>query len=125
MKAYCLDFRKKIVQVYENEEISQRQLAKRFCVALSFIQKLLKQYRETGEMAAKPFAGGVKLKLNSEQLVSLIQLIEANNDATLEELGHLFQEKTGVTLSRATMGRMTQRLKMTVKKNTSSNRKRK
>lgn len=116
MKAYSLDLRQKIIQVYENEEISQRQLAKRFCVALSFIEKLLKQYRETGEMAAKPFAGGVKLKLNSEQLVILAELIEANNDATLEELTNLFQEETGVAISRATMGRMTLILKMTVKK---------
>jgi transposase len=125
MKAYSVDFREKIIQVYENEEISQRELAKRFCVALSFIEKLLKQYRETGEIAAKPFARGVKLKVNSEQLVILTELIEANNDATLEELGQLFQEKTGVSLSRATIGRMTQRLKMTVKKNALRNRKRK
>jgi transposase len=125
MKAYSVDFREKIIQVYENEEISQRQLAKRFCVALSFIEKLLKQYRETGEIAAKPFAGGVKLKVNSEQLVILTELIEANNDATLEKLGQLFQEKTGVSLSRATIGRMTQRLQMTVKKNALRNRKRK
>lgn len=44
------------------------------------------------------------------------ELIEANNDATLEELTELFKEKTGVKISRATMGRMTQRLKMSVKK---------
>ncbi|HEY9832168.1 MAG TPA: hypothetical protein V6D26_16405, partial [Stenomitos sp.] len=78
-----------------------------------------------GEIAAKPFAGGVKLKLTDSQLVSLAEVIEANNDATLEELCNLFQEKTEVSLSRATMGRMTQRLKMTVKKNITSRRKRK
>lgn len=125
MKAYSHDFREKIIHVYENEQISQRQLAQRFCVALSFIQKLLKQYRETGKIAAKPFAGGVKLKLTTEQLVILTELIEANNDATLEELGHLLQKKIQVGISRATMGRMTQKLKMTVKKNTLRNRKRK
>lgn len=85
-------------------------------MALSFIQKLRKQYKETLRIAALPFVEGVKLKLNSEQLVSLFELIEANNDATLEELGYLFQEKTGIFLSRATIGRMTQKLKMTVKK---------
>ena len=44
MKAYSLDLRQKIIDVYEQEEISQRQLAKRFRVALSFIVKLLRQY---------------------------------------------------------------------------------
>jgi len=46
MKAYSTDLQK-IIDVYGKEQISQRQLAKRFDVALSFIVKLLKQYRET------------------------------------------------------------------------------
>lgn len=117
MKAYSIDLRQKIIDVYEKEEISQRQLAKRFCVALSFIVKLLRQYRQTGEIAPKPFNGGVKLKLTLDQIRILADLIENNNDATLEELCQLLKEKTGVTISRATMGRMTQRLKLTVKKN--------
>lgn len=47
MKAYSLDFRQKIIDTYLEDEISQRQLAERFKVALSFIEKLLKQYRQT------------------------------------------------------------------------------
>ena len=81
------------------------------------IVKLLKQYQETGEIAPKPFNGGVKLKLTSKQLSILADLIENNNDATLEELCQILKEKTGIMVSRATMGRMTQRLKLTVKKN--------
>jgi len=110
-----LIYAKKIIDVYGKEQISQRQLAKRFDVALSFIVKLLKQYRETGEIAPKPF-GGVKLKLTLAQIEILADLIENHNDATLEELCQLLKEKTGVAISRATMGRMTQRLKLTVKK---------
>lgn len=118
MKAYSIDLRQKIIDVYEKEKVSQRQLAQRFCVALSFIVKLLKQYRETGEIAPKPFNGGVKLKLSPENLGVLADLIENNNDATLDELCSMLKKKTGISISRATMGRMTQRLKLTVKKNT-------
>ena len=57
-----------------------------------------------------------QLKLSPEQLETLAELIEANNDATLEELCQMLEEKIGVRVSRATMGRMTQRLNMTVKK---------
>jgi transposase len=117
MKAYSIDLRQKIINVYEKEQISQRQLAKRFHVALSFIVKLLKQYRETGEIAPKPFNGGVKFKLTLDKIRILADLIENNNDATLEELCQLLKEKTGVTISRATMGRMAQRLKLKGKKN--------
>lgn len=117
MKAYSTDFRKKIIETYEEEKISQRELAKRFRVALSFIIKLLKQYRETGKIEAKLHGGGVKLKLNQEQIVKLVEIMEANNDATLRELCKKLEEETGVKVSIATMGRMTQRLKWTVKKN--------
>ncbi len=120
MKAYSLDLRQKIIDLYEKEEISQRQLAKRFNVALSFIVKLLKQYRTTGNILPKPFNGGVKLKLNPENLVLLAELIEHNNDATLDELCQMLKERSGVSISRATMGRMTQKLKLTVKKNSIS-----
>ena len=78
--------RQKIIDVYNSEQISQRQLAKRFCVSLSFIVKLTKQYREIGQIAPLAFNGGVKLKLKPEQLVILTDLIENNNDATLEDV---------------------------------------
>lgn len=117
MKAYSIDLRQKIIEAYHSQPISQRQLAKQFGVALSFLQKLLKQYRQTGDIAPQPHGGGGQLKLTPEQLAVLAELIETNNDATLVELAHLLQEKTGVRVSRATMGRMSQRLNMTVKKN--------
>jgi transposase len=53
MKAYSLDLRQKIVDTYAEGNISQRHLAKQFRVALSFIDKLLKQHRETGNIAPK------------------------------------------------------------------------
>ena len=78
--------RQKIIDVYNKEEICQRQLATRFDVALSFIVKLLRQYRATGTILPKPFNGGVKLKLSPDDLIVLTDLIEQNNDATLDEL---------------------------------------
>ena len=124
MKAYSIDFRQKIIDTYYSRPISQRQLAERFCVALSFVQKLLKQYRLTGNITPQTHGGGRQLKLPPKHLAILAKLIKTNNDATLEELCHLLTEKTGVVVSRATMGRMTQRLNITVKKNSVSLRKR-
>ena len=53
MQAYSLDLRRKIVDAYAVGDISQRQLAKNFGVTLSFVQKLLKQQRESGTIAPK------------------------------------------------------------------------
>ena len=122
MRAYSVDLRQKIIDVYHKESISQRKLATRFSVTKSFVIKLLKQYRETGKIEPLAHGGGAKLKVNSEQLEILTELIEAHNDATLEELCQMFLQKTNVLVSRATMGRMSQRLNLTVKKNPSCSR---
>ncbi len=46
MRAYSLDLRQKIVDAYEVGDLSQRQWARTFGVALSLIETLLKQQRE-------------------------------------------------------------------------------
>jgi transposase len=55
----------------------------------------------------------------------LEQLVEQYNDATLEELRDLLEQKTGVRIGRSTVDRMLTKLDLTVKKNTASHRKRK
>ncbi|VEP14005.1 transposase [Hyella patelloides LEGE 07179] len=114
-----------IIEVYETEDISIRKLAQRFQVAKSFIQKLLKQYQETKDISPKIQGGSPPTKLQGEQLIALIEIIESNNDATLVELCDLLQEKTGIRVSRSTMGRITLQLNYSVKKNSSRSRKRK
>ena len=116
MKSYPVEFRQKILDCYYNEPISQRQLAKRFCVTLSFVQKLLKQYRDTGDVRPKTYRCGRHLKLTPEQMLVLGELIEENNDATLAELSKLFLERTGIVLSVATVARIAERLRITRKK---------
>jgi putative transposase len=116
MKAYSLDFRQKIIDTYFEGGISQRQLAKRFRVALSFVEKLLKQYRETGSIAPKVRTQQTPTKLNNEQLSVLKQIVEANSDATLDEIRSLLEQKTGVLIGRSTVDRMLRHLDISVKK---------
>jgi transposase len=52
-------------------------------------------------------------------------IIEANNDATLEELSELLYEKTQVKVSRATLVRLTQKLNYSFKKKHYTRRKKK
>jgi transposase len=116
MRPYSVDFRQKIIDVWEKERISIRELAKRFNVAKSFIQKLLKQYQETGDIRPRPQGGSPPTKLNSEQLVILVEIIEANRDATLQELSNLLSEKTQIKVSRSTLGQITKKLKQSFPK---------
>ena len=116
MKAYSIDFRRKIIKAYEDESISQRKLAKRFGVAKSFIQKLLKQYRETDSVAPKTRTQQTPPKLTEEHLTVLRQLVEAQNDATLEELRAQLAAAINLSVSRSTIDRALKKLDLTVKK---------
>jgi transposase len=118
MKAYSLDLRQKIIDTYFEGGISQRQLAKRFRVTLSFIEKLLKRYRENGSIAPKIRIEQTKPKLSEEQLSILSSIVKANNDATLNELRGKLEQQTGILIGRSTLDRMLHSLNLSVKKNT-------
>lgn len=117
MKAYSLDLRQKIITVYQEENISQRQLAKRFQVSLSTIQRYLKRVRHGDGLEPKAHGGGNVPKLTPAQLDRVATLIKSNNDATLMEYRDLVAEQEKVSVSRSTMGRITQMLGLNRKKN--------
>jgi transposase len=119
MKAYSIDLRQKVLEAYNRQEGSQRQLAKRFSVSLSFIQDLLKRYREDGTIAPRAHGGGARAKLNDEQVAWVEGLVEEDNDAILVELCERLEQRRGIRVSRATMGRVTQKLLLTRKKSRS------
>ncbi|GFE71915.1 IS630 transposase-related protein [Chroococcus sp. FPU101] len=116
MKAYSLDLRSKIIETYKNGEGSVRQVAHRYKVARSFVQKLIKQDKEKGNVAPLPHGGGTVSKLEAQ--VELIEkLLEEKNDATLAELCEKLKEETGIKCSIASMCRFCQKHNLTRKKN--------
>ena len=119
MKAYSLDIRQKVIDAYEAQEDSQRGLAKRFKVGLSTVQRWLKRYQAGDGIAPKPYGGGQSAKLSEPQLEQVKAIIERNNDATLVELCELTVKELHVQISRSTMGRITQKLGFSRKKNAS------
>jgi transposase len=124
MQPYSLDIRQRIVDTYAEGNTSQRQMAKRFRIAPSFVQKILKQYREIGSIEPKERSEQTPTKVNSAQLDILKSLVEANNDATLAELCDLLEQQTHIRVGVSTMFRMLKKQQLTVKKNTSSQRER-
>jgi transposase len=91
-------------------------LARRFRVSLTFIENLLKRYRTDGTVEPRRHGGGQVAKLNREQEAVVGTLVEENNDAILVELCEQLEQRIGVRISRATMGRYVQKLKLTRKK---------
>jgi len=116
MKAYSVDLRQKVIDAHNQQEGSQRQLAKRFRVSLTFIENLLKRYRTDGTIEPRAHGGGQSAKLSPEQEAVLTTLVQEDNDAILVELCDRLEQRVGVRVSRATMGRILQKLKLTRKK---------
>ncbi len=81
MKAYSVDLRQKVIDAYNQREGSQRQLAKRFRVSLTFIENLLKRYRTDGTVEPRAHGGGQGAKLSQEQEAVVADLVAENNDA--------------------------------------------
>lgn len=117
MQAYSVDFRQKIIDVHNQEKISQRQLADRFQVSLSTIQRYLKRVRNGEGLYPQAHGGGSPPKLTAEQFEKVRDRINAHNDATLVELCDWLHEQEKVQVSRSTMGRITQSLGFSRKKN--------
>jgi len=93
MPALSVDLRQRIVAAYQAKEGSQRQLAERFKVSLSFIRDLTRRYRETGKVEPKPHGGGAVAKLVCKVAHSPV-LSKTQPDALLEELCEGFATKT-------------------------------
>lgn len=118
--AYSTDLRQRVIEAYEAKEGSQRQLAERFKVSLSFVRDLMRRYRETGTVEPKPCSGGTVPKLNAFQLPMVEHLVKAQPDALLRELCERFAERTTITVSLSTMHRAVAQLNLSYKKNTDS-----
>ena len=58
MRAYSQDLRERIIAALEANEQSQPEIAERFGVSVSTVEKLWKRWRSTGQCAALPHAGG-------------------------------------------------------------------
>ena len=116
MRAYSLDLRQRILDAHRAAEGTQPELAERFRVSLSFVEKLLHQQRTTGSIAPRPHGGGRKRRIDAEHEPVLLRLIEARNDATDAEVAALFSAEAGLSVSPRTVNRAWHRLGLTYKK---------
>src|SRR5919199_5399386 len=84
MRPYSQDLREKIIRALEAGH-TQEEVADRFCVSLSFVEKLWRRWRTTGSCAAQPHRGGRSRSLQSSEAV-IRREVSAQPDVTLSEL---------------------------------------
>jgi transposase len=82
MAAYAIDLRQQILHACERRLGSQRALADLFGVSLSFVEKLVRRHRTTGDLAPRPHAGGQRRRLGATADTLVRRWVHENTDIT-------------------------------------------
>jgi transposase len=115
MRPYSQDLRQRIIEAIQANEDPQAEIAQTFGVSLSFVEKLWRRWRTTGDIAPRPHAGGGTRQLK-DQVEMLRREVGRQPDVTLEELRERVIAAHGPSVSLATLCRELQRLALPVKK---------
>lgn len=116
MEAYSLDLRERICAACDEGIESHQEVADRFGVGRWFVQKLLRQRRVEGTIAAKARGRGPAPTIGPADQQRLRKLVKANPDATLLELCRLLHQAGGVAVKAWTMCRALKAMRLVLKK---------
>ena len=82
MRPSSTDLPERVAAALDHREGSQRQIARRFRVSLSFLVRLLQRRRDAGTLEPKPHGGGPPPGLGPDDQQRLAGLIREPPDAT-------------------------------------------
>ncbi len=116
MQAYSLDLRQRVVSAYENGVETILEVAERFEVSDSFIKKLLRRKRATGEIAPIGHRGGQPKRLSEKHRKWLLKAVLATPDMTLSDLSERLLSEHKISASQATLSRELRALNLRRKK---------
>jgi transposase len=117
MRPYSKDLRLKVLAAVDRA-MPKKEVVQIFGVSEPTIRRYLKLRRETGGTEPKPVLGPEARKRGAleERLPAQVRL---NSDLTLDEHCELFEKKSDMEVSTATMSRALKRLRLTLKKSRS------
>jgi len=114
MKAYSQDLRQRVLASID-AGFTQSEVAESFAVSISSIKRYLKQRREAGHVLPKPITGRPAVKGPALE-AGLLEQLRVYPDATREEHCQMWEEKTGIKVSTASISRARMALGWTRKK---------
>ena len=116
MKAYSLDLRQRVVYAYEQGEGSISEIASLFGVCPVFVKKMLRQWRDNGDLAPRAHGGGKPKSLTDLQCQLLRRSVRQQNDISLAELQSLLAEQERINVDVSTISRTLSALGLPLKK---------
>ncbi len=116
MKPYSDDLRGKIINVWQKQEDSPTNIAKRFDVDRATVYRYIKQYKATGSSMRRRRPKNHNTKLDLPVDFFLEKQIKKKPEITLEELRNKVDKKFGVSVTIMTISRHLRKIKLTRKK---------
>jgi len=113
--AIPLDIRKKIVSIHEKGKMTQVQIAETFDITNVSVCKFVNKVKRGEDLAIKKSPGRPS-RMNQTYLKILKDIVLASPDKTLMKYSHLFEDKTGLRISRSAMDRFIKKLNFRRKK---------
>ena len=120
MTVYSKDLRRRIVETYEAGEDSVRGLAERFSVSPTTVEAYVHLWRETGDVEPRVRRNGPRPRILDAHLDRLRDLVDEQNDATLEQYAARYSARHGVPIRKSALARAFHRARLTRKKKTLS-----
>jgi transposase len=116
MKPISNDLRRRIIEAIQENKESQPEIAERFSVSLSTVEKLWHRYRVTGSYEPQPHSGGRRRLLEAAEELIRAKVL-AQPDITLAELSaKVAFENRQPAVSLSTLSEELRRLKLPRKK---------
>jgi transposase len=104
------------VEAVDQQLSTIEEIAGIFQVHSSYVYKLLRQRRDTKDLAPLPQGGGASAKLEGEERRVLTELVAQHPGARLDELRDLLRKTRRVRVSVSTVWRWVEALALTRKK---------
>ena len=119
-QAFSNDLRRRILQTYAREDLSQKALAERFGVSYDYVKKIRKQQRRSGQVERPSQSRHGRVSRVTEAVQKQIRAeVGEQADVTLWELQARVQKASGVGLSQSLLWLWLQKLGLGRKKNRS------
>jgi transposase len=103
MRAYSLDLRQKVITAVERGDSTIAEVAATFGVGLTFVKKMLRQHRETGDLSPRPYGGGQVPRPAAKHLKLLRAEVARRPDKTVVALRDHLEERAGLGVSTPTV----------------------
>lgn len=122
-RAFSNDLRRRVLQAWERENISQAEVARRFGVSYDYVKKIRKHQRRTGQIDRPEQSRHGRMSRVTAAVQEQIRMeVRQQPDATLHEIGERVEKAKGVRLSRSLLWLWLERLGLGRKKNRSRRR---